>query len=29
MTSDHDRIRQVADAYTAAWNSGQPPSKHR
>ncbi len=22
MTSDHDRIRQVADAYTAAWNSG-------
>ena len=22
MTSDHDRIRQIADAYTAAWNSG-------
>lgn len=22
MMSDHDRIRQVADAYTAAWNSG-------
>jgi uncharacterized protein (TIGR02246 family) len=22
MMSDHDRIRQVAGAYTAAWNSG-------
>ncbi len=22
MTIDHDRMRQVADAYTAAWNSG-------
>ncbi len=22
MTSKHDRIRQIADAYTAAWNSG-------
>ena len=24
MTIDHDRMRQVADAYTAAWNSGSP-----
>jgi len=22
MESDHERVRQVADAYTAAWNSG-------
>lgn len=22
MVSEHDRIRQVADGYTAAWNSG-------
>jgi len=22
MTSDHERVRQVAAAYTAAWNSG-------
>ncbi len=22
MTIDHDRMRQVADAYTATWNSG-------
>ena len=22
MTIDHDRMKQVADAYTAAWNSG-------
>jgi uncharacterized protein (TIGR02246 family) len=21
---DHDRMKQVADAYTAAWNSGSP-----
>ncbi len=24
MTIDHDRMKQVADAYTAAWNSGSP-----
>lgn len=24
MTIDHDRMKEVADAYTAAWNSGSP-----
>ena len=24
MPIDHDRMQQIADAYTAAWNSGSP-----